>query len=93
MSQVASALDRAASDPSLLELEITESVAMQHAEATRGMLGRLKALGVRMAIDDFGTGYSSLAYLKRFPSTRSRSTARSCRTSTTTRWPRPSPRR
>jgi diguanylate cyclase (GGDEF)-like protein len=67
VSQVASALDESGLDPSLLELEITESVAMQHAEATRGMLGRLKALGVRVAIDDFGTGYSSLAYLKRFP--------------------------
>jgi diguanylate cyclase (GGDEF)-like protein len=67
VSQVASALDETGLDPSLLELEITESVAMQHAEATIGMLGRLKGLGVRVAIDDFGTGYSSLAYLKRFP--------------------------
>ena len=31
------------------------------------MLGKLKALGVRIAIDDFGTGHSSLSYLKRFP--------------------------
>ncbi len=67
VAQVASALEETGLDPSLLELEITESLAMQRAEATAATLGRLKSLGVRVAIDDFGTGYSSLAYLKRFP--------------------------
>jgi EAL domain-containing protein (putative c-di-GMP-specific phosphodiesterase class I) len=51
----------------LLEIEITESTAMHHAEAAAETLENLKALGVRIAIDDFGTGYSSLSYLKRFP--------------------------
>jgi diguanylate cyclase (GGDEF)-like protein/PAS domain S-box-containing protein len=54
-------------EPRCLELELTESVLMQHAEATTSVLQQLKAMGVYLAVDDFGTGYSSLSYLRRFP--------------------------
>jgi diguanylate cyclase (GGDEF)-like protein/PAS domain S-box-containing protein len=50
-----------------LELELTETVLMQHAEFSVPLLQKLKVMGVRLAIDDFGTGYSSLSYLRQFP--------------------------
>ncbi len=64
---VAQVLEDTGLEPSLLELEITESMVMDKHETLVGLLQALKHLGVRIAIDDFGTGYSNLAYLKRLP--------------------------
>ncbi len=50
-----------------LELEVTESFAMSHADKALAELDRIKALGVSLAIDDFGIGHSSLGHLKRLP--------------------------
>ena len=64
---VAAALEETGLPARLLELEITETTAMQQTDVTLGTLNKLKKLGVSVSIDDFGTGYSSLSYLKRFP--------------------------
>lgn len=53
--------------PQDLELEITETVAMDDVPYSVEMLRSLKVLGVQIALDDFGTGYSSLAYLRQLP--------------------------
>ena len=54
-------------DGRYLEVELTESSLMQHAESSALALQALKDMGVQVAIDDFGTGYSSLSYLRQFP--------------------------
>jgi len=50
-----------------LEIELTETSLMSHADTTSVTLHRLKEIGIRFAIDDFGTGYSNLRYLSQFP--------------------------
>ncbi|MDP6428514.1 MAG: EAL domain-containing protein [Rhodospirillales bacterium] len=64
---VRGSLDASGVAPGNLELEITETVAMEDAENAETVFRRLVDLGVSLAIDDFGTGYSSLSYLKQFP--------------------------
>ncbi len=64
---VASALAETQLDPKWLDLEITESLLMEHTDQTISLLTELNRLGVQLSIDDFGTGYSSLSYLTRFP--------------------------
>jgi diguanylate cyclase (GGDEF)-like protein/PAS domain S-box-containing protein len=60
-------LEESGLDPRLLELELTESVLMKHAESAASILATLRDSGVQVAVDDFGTGYSSLSYLRKFP--------------------------
>jgi len=50
-----------------LQIEVTESAAMQDPEVARAILGRIRDLGVRVSLDDFGTGHASLAHLQRLP--------------------------
>jgi diguanylate cyclase (GGDEF)-like protein len=67
VSTVADAMRTSGLSPRRLELEITESLALQTDQATLATLHDLQALGPRIALDDFGTGYSSLSYLRSFP--------------------------
>jgi len=60
-------LNETGMDPTLLELEITESTAMQDVDFTIEILKKLREKGIRISLDDFGTGYSSLNYLKMLP--------------------------
>lgn len=53
--------------PQWLELEMTESLAMQNINSAVEIIQKLRDMGLRVALDDFGTGYSSLNYLKRLP--------------------------
>ncbi|HYC43500.1 MAG TPA: EAL domain-containing protein [Noviherbaspirillum sp.] len=56
--------------PARIELEITESIAMEEPDALIQLLGEIKQIGVSIAIDDFGTGFSSLSYLQRLQADR-----------------------
>lgn len=70
VSFVKAALNQAGASPKLLELEITESVAMQNVDLVCERLARISEIGVSVAIDDFGVGYSNLASLIRLPFSR-----------------------
>ncbi len=67
VQQVLDVIKETGIDPRFLELELTESILVEHIEDVTEKMRALKGLGIRFAIDDFGTGYSSLAYLKRLP--------------------------
>jgi diguanylate cyclase (GGDEF)-like protein/PAS domain S-box-containing protein len=69
INDVEAALHRSGLPPELLELEITENIALNHEEAAKP-LARLREQGVKIAFDDFGTGYASLRYLTLFPVSR-----------------------
>ena len=67
VEQIGALIKYYAVDPSSIDLEITETIAMQDSENGINKMHELKALGVKLSMDDFGTGYSSLSYLHRFP--------------------------
>ncbi|MBK6800670.1 MAG: EAL domain-containing protein [Novosphingobium sp.] len=64
---ILSALREARLPPHRLELEITETVLLDHSKQTEDFMAELSAAGVRFALDDFGTGYSSLGYINKYP--------------------------
>lgn len=66
VQQIKAMLDEAGLDARYLEIELTESLAMEDPQAAIEVIDALHAAGIALSIDDFGTGYSSLAYLKRF---------------------------
>ena len=67
INDIVQALEQTGLEPSSLQLEIVETVAMRDAEKPENVLRQAKSLGVRLSIDDFGTGYSSLSRLRHFP--------------------------
>ncbi len=67
MTILKSALEDSGVDPTLIELEMTESLLMHNVDNVLETLKEIRELGVSLAIDDFGTGFSSLNYLRRFP--------------------------
>ncbi|MEG3639241.1 EAL domain-containing protein [Magnetococcus sp. PR-3] len=67
LDEIQVTLDRFNLPRGSIELEITESVAMDDVEKTVAIVERMRAMGLHISVDDFGTGYSSLSYLKKLP--------------------------
>jgi diguanylate cyclase (GGDEF)-like protein/PAS domain S-box-containing protein len=67
VSQVIAIVEKYEVRPSLLKLELTESMLVENVEDTIAKIEQLRAFGIRFSLDDFGTGYSSLQYLKKIP--------------------------
>jgi len=67
VAQVLSVLERSGACPSLLKIELTESMLVNDVNDIISKMTALKAAGIRVSLDDFGTGYSSLTYLKKLP--------------------------
>lgn len=67
LSLVKQVLDETSIDPDCLDLEVTESIAMEDMQGCINTLAAIRELGVHTSMDDFGTGYSSLSYLQQMP--------------------------
>ncbi len=67
IDDVKTCIEIAKCDPTLLEIEVTESMVMHDPEQVVHLLHELKGLGIEISLDDFGTGHSSLAWLRKFP--------------------------
>ncbi|HBE51345.1 MAG TPA: diguanylate cyclase, partial [Cyanobacteria bacterium UBA11369] len=67
IEKIAQVLEETGLEPRYLEIEITETTAIQDIDFTISVLQTLKNMGIYISMDDFGTGYSSLSSLKRFP--------------------------
>ena len=69
ISQIQSAITKYAINPTMLKLELTESMLLDNIQETIKTMNVLKEIGIQFSLDDFGTGYSSLQYLKQLPIT------------------------
>ena len=67
VAMVNEAIEETKIDPGKLDLEITDSIAIENIEYTIEIIQKLKEIGVKFSLDDFGTGYSSMNYLKHLP--------------------------
>lgn len=67
VAMVHEAINETHIDPKRLDLEITESIALENIDYSIGIIQQLKEIGVKFSLDDFGTGYSSMNYLKHLP--------------------------
>jgi diguanylate cyclase (GGDEF)-like protein len=67
VEEVDAVLGRTGLKPTLLQLELTESVTLSGVERAAETMRRLKAKGISVVMDDFGTGYSCLSYLPKLP--------------------------
>lgn len=67
LANVSDALAETGCNPSMIELEITESILVGEPDIVFATLSHLSSMGIKLALDDFGTGYSNLAQLQRYP--------------------------
>ncbi|MEH2474090.1 diguanylate cyclase (GGDEF)-like protein [Nitrobacteraceae bacterium AZCC 2161] len=67
LKDIDDALTTSGMSPSLLQLEVTESMVMQNVSRAIKVLDAIRSRGIHLAIDDFGTGYSSMSLMKQFP--------------------------